>query len=292
MMTITASRFFSTDPDVLTPEVEDRFFTALKTGNNTFKRTASDRFERLDERCIRRFGKTGTVLREVLDIGVSSGATTVALSESLNRAGQTPKIIGTDLSLTAYLLPVMAGVRVLVDERGYPMQYELLGQALRAWSRRADYFTGMIAVHAALRAATRGSIRRQLERNDLRDREVRLLTPRLGRHPDIAIEKNDIFQVTQHFESRFDFIRAANILNRGYFDEPSLRAAVSNVARYLAGPGAWLLVGRTSRSGTAATLFRVAPDGRRLILVERSGGGSEIERLVLSTPVPPAAAAA
>ncbi|WP_157218510.1 hypothetical protein [Flavisphingomonas formosensis] len=291
-MTITASRFFSTDPGQLTPEVEDRFFTALKTGNNTFKRTASDRFERLDERCAQRFRKTGTVLREVLDIGISSGATTLALSECLNRAGQNPRITGTDLSLTAYLLPVGGGMQVLVDEQGNPMQYEMFGRALRAWTRRADYFTGMIGVHGLLRMATRGAIRRQLERGDREGHAVRLLTPRLLRHPDISIEKNDIFQRTEHFESRFDFIRAANILNRGYFDEAALRLALTNVARYLAGPGAWLLVGRTSRSGTASTLFRVAPDGRRFVLVERSAGGSEIERLVLSTPVPPAAAAA
>ncbi len=55
---------------------------------------------------------------------------------------------------------------------------------------------------------------------------------------------------------------------------------------YLAGPGAWLLVARSSRSHNAATLFRVSPDGRRLLVVDRVGGGSEVERLVLATPFP------
>lgn len=285
-MAIAASRFFSTDPGQLTPDVEDRFFTALKTRNNTFKRTASDRFQMLDNRCVRRFETTGSPLRAVLDIGVSSGSTTLALRDRLHRVNLRPDIVGTDLSLTAYLVPIAGGMRALVDEQGHAMQYEVLGRAVRAWRRRADYFTGVAGGLWLIDRLGRRSIRRALERGWTGTREVRLLSPRLASQPDIRIEKNDILKRTPDFVGRFDFVRAANVLNLGYFDEPLLRAAFANIFAYLTGPGAWLLVARSSGEKTAATLFRISPDGGRLLVVDRINGGSEVERLVLSTPLP------
>lgn len=285
-MSITAEKFFSTDPRLLTTDVEDRFFTELKTRNNTFKRTASDRFRELDERCVDYFENTGTQLHEVLDIGVSSGSTTLALSDRLAKAGQTPRITGTDVAMTSYLVCVTAWFRVLVDEKGHPLQYELFGRAIRAWERRADYFTGMIILLRLLRAASSQAVRKALHGDRGTLRPLELLSPRLKARINISIEKNDIFQRTSAFEKRFDFIRAANILNHGYFEETILRTALRNVVRYMSGPGAWLLVARSSGTETASTLFRVSEDGRQLIVVERVCGGSEVERLVLATPLP------
>ena len=284
-MSITATEFFSAKPNSLSFKVEDRFFTDLKTSNNTFKRTAADRFGQLDDHCIEYFDRAPIVLREVLDIGVSSGSTTLALSDRLRRAGRAARITGTDISLTAHLIQVAPNFRVLVDERGHPLQYELLGRAVRAWTRRADYLSGMMLLRTILRLSSRGRIRTSLDRAE-QLRTVRLLSPRLIDRDDITIERNDIFERTPHFEGRFDFIRAANILNRGYFEDKALRQALANIAHYLSGPGAWLLVARSVGKKTAGTLFNVSPDGRRLQLVSRIGTGSEIESLVLATSVP------
>lgn len=285
-MSITATRFFSIDPARLTPDVEDRFFTDLKTYNNTFKRTASDRFRDLDDCCVRHFEGAGAKLREVLDIGVSSGSTTLDLSDRLRTAGQPVQIVGTDLSLTGYLVPVMPGLRVLVDENGHPLQYEVFGKAIRAWARRADYVTGMVLVRGLLHFVCQDRVHRRLHEQDGSLRPLQLVSPRLRDRADIRIEKNDIFSRTGHFVERFDFIRAANILNLGYFDETTLRRGFANVVSYLSGPGAWLLVARTNGAANAATLFRVSSDGRRLLVVDRIGGGSEVERLVLWAPLP------
>ena len=285
-MSITATRFFSIDPARLTPDVEDRFFTDLKTYNNTFKRTASDRFRDIDDCCVRHFEGAGPKLREVLDIGVSSGSTTLDLSDRLRAAGQPVQIVGTDLSLTGYLIPVMPGLRVLVDENGHPLQYEVFGKAIRAWARRADYVTGMVLVRGLLHFLCEDRVHRRLREHDGSLRPLQLVSPRLRDRADIRIEKNDIFSRTGHFVERFDFIRAANILNLGYFDETTLRRGFANVVSYLSGPGAWLLVARTNGATNAATLFRVSPDGRRLLVVDRIGGGSEVERLALWAPLP------
>lgn len=287
-MPITASKFFSTAPSLLNSDVEDRFFTDLKTRNNTFKRTASDRFAALDASCLHLFDTTGTQLREVLDIGISSGSTTLALAQQLRASGQSPRITGTDLSMEGFLIAVSAHLRVLVDEKGHPLQYELFGCAVRAWRRRADYVTGMAIAQHILHRLSRDQIASGLRMGKPEPRKIRLLSPRLMERPDINVEKNDIFRLTDRFVGRFDFVRAANILNIGYFDERALRHALKNVVKYLSGPGAWLLVARTKGVETAATLFRVSQDGRRLIVMERYGGGSEIERLVLATPLPQA----
>ena len=285
-MAITATKFYSIDPAHLTPDVEDRFFTDIKTYNDTFKRTASNRFRDIDDCCIRHFDETGATLGDVLDIGVSSGSTTLDLSDRLHAAGHSAHIVGTDLSLTGYLMPVLPGLRVLVDENGYPLQYELFGRAIRAWGRRADYVTGMVAVRGLLHFLSQGRVQRRLHEHDGSLRPLQLLSPRLRNRADIRIEKNDIFNRTSHFVERFDFIRAANILNHGYFDETTLRRGFANVMSYLSGPGAWLLVARTNGTTNAATLFRVSPDGRRLLVVDRIGGGSEVERLALWAPLP------
>lgn len=280
-MSITASKFFSMDPRRLTSDVEDRFFTDLKTANNTFKRTASERFVELDECCIRLFAKSGSQLDEVLDIGISSGATTLKLCDRLRVHGHRPSITGTDLALSAYLVPVRPGMRVLADETGHPLQYEVLGCGIRAWTRRADYFTGMIAVHALLKAATRGRLRRKLDEDDPAIRKIDLLSPRLRNQIAVQVERNDIMTPTPHFIRRFDFIRVANVLNRGYFDEATMGRGFSHILAYLRGPGSWLLVARTSGARNAATLFRMMEDGS-LAVVERWNGGSEVEQIALA----------
>ena len=47
-MSIPASRFFSLPPEQVTPAMEAAFFSSLKTGNSTFKKTAVQRFGEID----------------------------------------------------------------------------------------------------------------------------------------------------------------------------------------------------------------------------------------------------
>jgi hypothetical protein len=284
-MSVTANQFFSA-PAVVSQEIEDRFFTDLKTGNATFKRTAGDRFRELDDICFRCFAAAGATIGEALDIGISSGSTTLALSERLLAAGHGGMVIGTDLSFSAHLVPVAAGVRTLVDEAGLPLQHDVLGMVVRPWRRRLDYFTGMVAVRGLLNRLCGARAQRRLQAGHPGIRPVQLVSPRLRDHPRVRVEKNDIFTATPRYQARFDFVRAANILNRGYFSEAEIRRALVHVVSYLSGPGAWLLIARSTGGQHVATLFQVSADGRRLQAVDRFGGGSEIEWLVFATPLP------
>jgi polysaccharide pyruvyl transferase WcaK-like protein len=82
-------------------------------------------------------------------------------------------------------------------------------------------------------------------------------------------------------------LRAANILNRGYFDERVLRAMLANLRERLR-DGGLLVICRTSTHGDVnnGTLFRLDPE-RRLCPLARLNAGSEIETLALDLPAQP-----
>jgi len=285
-MAITAKRFFDPQRPPPSREVEDRFFTDLRTRNATFKTTDSDRFNELDARCIECFVAARAQIDEVLDIGISSGSTTLALSDALRAAGYSGKIVGTDIAVMGYLVNAYPGVRVLTDEAGHPLQYDLLGRAIKPWRRRADYATGMLLVRAVANSMLGNHAQQMVEQGKDKLRAVRLISPRARNHPMVRIEQNDIFTPTPGFRDRFSFVRAANILNRGYFDEAALRRAMANIVSYLTGPGAFILLARSAKGRHVGTLFQVTADGHYLDVVDRFCGGSEVEWLMLETKLP------
>lgn len=282
-MTLTASSFFSADPKHISARAEDRFFGAIRNRNRTFKFTGAARLTALDQAIVRHLGAQNRVIEEVLDIGMSSGVTTVELADILCQAGHPVHITGTDLTLRAYIVPAGPGCRALVDDNGHVLQYELFGRALNPWGRRLDYFNGMVLVRGLADKLLRKPAIRAM--NSGRGfRQVALVSPRLSSRSDITAIEDNIMVMNTGFVGRFPFVRAANILNIGYFPESALRTALDNVVAYLDGPGAMLLVVRTvPGSGNHGSLFRVNMDGQALDLIERYGQGSEIEHLVLTT---------
>ena len=282
-MVLTASDFFSRAPDRVSADDEAMFFTSLKAGNKTFKKTASGRFKALDAALIRHLAETPPRIGELLDIGMSSGVTTLELDAALVAAGHALRITGTDLSLNAYIVSVMAGCQALVDGTGHPLQYDLFGRAIRPWRRRLDWFDGMVVVRSLINQVCAPRARRALAANEIL-RRVRLVSPRLSRRQDIAVERDDVTVENPAFSARFDIVRAANILNLDYFDQAVLRRALANVTSYLSGPGALLLVARTLGDDEHhGTLFEIAQRGDQFRIVERYGNGSEVEALVLET---------
>lgn len=285
-MSITARRFFHPETPLASADVEDRFFTDLRTSNATFKRTGTDRFHDLDALCLRAFEEGQATIDEVLDIGISSGATSLALSDRLRDAGHSGKVTGTDICIDGCLVKAFPGVHVLTDDSGHPLQYDVMGQVVRPWGRRADYATGMLFVRALANAWIGGRARKVVQQRGADASPVQLISPRARTNPHVRIERNDIFVDTPAYHDRFDFVRAANILNRGYFDEAQLRRAISNIVQYMSGPNAYLLVVRSTQGQHVGTLFQVSPDGKYMNVVDRSCGGSEVEWLILEAELP------
>lgn len=278
-MKITATDFFTTDKVNFDAKIETAFYATLKMRNGTFKLTRASRFDEIEHAFKSVLTSRAATIRSVLDIGVSTGVTTAEFADFLSSIGAAAEIVATDLYIDAYIVEPFRGFRILADHDGWPMQYDLGGKAIRPWTRRLDYLT----LAFIPRKLARMYFQRQaanLIRQD-KHKAVRLVSPRLINRTDIKLIEDDILVRADPLLRRFDLIRAANILNRDYFAEPLLQRAISNIHSYLRGPGALFLITRTDASGrNAGTLFEI---DENLIFrtVERSGGGSEIEKWIV-----------
>jgi len=276
----TATKFFSADPDRLTARDEALFFGALRTGNATFKRTDEARLRTVDTALIDCLDRANATIDTALDLGISSGVTTAELAAAIAQSGRSVSMTGTDRSLAAKIVDLPMGCRALVEPTGHVLQYEILGQAMRPWTRRLDYLTGMALARTVVNR-TLAPLAREQAVSCQAGNVVALVSPRLAQSDAIRLIEDDITVRNPALVGGFDLIRAANILNRLHFQPASLQRALDNIRAYLRGPGAWLLVLRThGESDHRGTLFRMGDDGA-LAVMERWSGGSEIEELFL-----------
>lgn len=276
-MTTTARQFFLVEKQRADLAAESQFFSGLKMRNGTFKLTQPSRFAALEAEIGSAIAARATHFRQVLDIGVSTGLTTIELSDFLRAKGASSQVTGTDLFVQAHLVDVAPGFRVLSDPDGWPLQYDLAGRPARAWIRRLDYVTLMAAPRLLARAVLRPRLRRLIAKG--RSLPVRMETGGLAER-NIELVENDIFAPTPRFLGRFDFIRAANILNLSYFPAERIAEAVSNIRSYCRGPGAMVLIARSKGSHHDGSLFELGQDGSFAVRA-RAGKGSEIEAIVL-----------
>ncbi|MBI1353187.1 MAG: hypothetical protein GC160_02490 [Acidobacteria bacterium] len=251
-------------PAVEQAELEYRFFTSLRMPNGAYKTTAGGRLRELDDRIVELLGARSEL--RLLDVGVSSGVTTLDLLERLEAAGMRPQAVAADLSVHARLFRAPFGMDLLTDAAGRPLQ--LSG----SWGAR-----GRPAREGAAGLAFE-SLGRLLRLAAASPREVKLATPRLEGRPGVEIVEQDVFAERADWKGAFDLVRAANLLNLAYFEPERIRGALAVLASYLA-PGGLLAVCRTSiETGlNHGTLFR--SEGGKLVPAARLGDGSEVESL-------------
>ena len=108
-----------------------------------------------------------------------------------------------------------------------------------------------------------------------RDTPIALVSPRLVTNRTVEVVEEDILAP---IVGRWDVIRAANIANRGYFPEATLRVMLSHLAASLAPGGVLALCRTVPHVGNQASVFRT--DGTRLRLVGELNGGSEVADLI------------
>ncbi len=276
--------------------LEEAFFGALWIRNGTSKLTYRGRFADLDT-----FVQAllpGTLLPpgeplDILDVGVSSGVSTAEWLDSLERAGIRCRMVGGDLVMDAFLLSAGGGIRALIDRSGFLMHLELAGRPLRLPPPRRCGARLHLHVLNALRAASAPALRyllHRLQRSPHRSlRALKLVSPSLAARGSIDWVEDDILSAARD-PRRFHVVRAANVLNRRYFDELTLERMLINLRERMR-PLGLLVVCRTLTDRTNhATVFRLEPDGR-FCSVGRLNEGSEIADLVLRLPDVPLAGA-
>jgi hypothetical protein len=283
---LAAKTFFETPSAQLTPRMEEDFFTSLMMRNKTYKTTFHDRFADVNPYLVGYLRDRGPASPRVLDVGVSSAISTVELHDDLRTGGLDAEVLGTDMLIDAFLVNVFPGCYALVDPSGFPLRFDVPGGSLKPWVMRGDYRNGMFILRKGINRLFTGRARRILRQSgDARVRGVKLVTPRALERADITICSDDIARYNPAYAAGFDFVRAANVLNRGYFEPAVLGTMVANIGRYLRQPHGALFVARTHDDrANHGTLFRRG-EGAHFERVHRFGSGSEVEDVVLQTRI-------
>ena len=275
-------------------EREDLFFHSIELRNGTRKTTRHRRLDDLNER-VQNLLPAHRPL-EIMDVAVSSGVSTAEWLVELERAGIECNMLAGDAVVDAFLISLGPRLRALVDRTGHLMQLDVGGEAIRMPPpRRRDRIrylpysllmkaaTGLFDLSGQTCARTGpqsgGPTQRRL---GVTCRPLTLMSPSLRQLPQLQAVEDDILLNTSYTQ-RFHVLRAANILNRAYFDTATLERMVCNLRSRLL-PGGLLIVCRTNEQGlNNATVFTLEKDGR-LTATAHLNEGSEITDLVLRLP--------
>ena len=294
----TARNLYSSSPGELgaaaQEELERDFFASLRLRNGTYKLTYARRFDDLNA-LVNQLLPPARPLK-VMDVAVSSGVSTLEWMESLEKAGIRHHMTAGDITTKGFLISINEDLHVLVDDTGYPLQFDVYGTPVPNPPRRrfgTIYFLPLRLIRKTLarhfdelREACAATAPRQqgasVKRHGVECRPVALVSPRLKPSPQLEVIEDDILS-NMKLAGRFHVLRAANILNRAYFDEETLDAILRNLRARLV-RGGLLIVCRTNEQNVNnATVFTLN-DAGRFEAAARLGEGSEVESLVLNLP--------
>jgi hypothetical protein len=96
---ITAYRYFNAPIETISASEEEAFFSSIRLANNTFKTTAPNRMDELDALVAHLAHERAWQRPLILDVGVSSGITTLNLQQAMLGNGIRPTIVATDLAV-------------------------------------------------------------------------------------------------------------------------------------------------------------------------------------------------
>lgn len=258
-------------------DLERAFFAGLRLPNGVFKTTWTQRLQDLNEALARHLPEGGSL--ELMDVAVSSGVSTAEWAESLSALGRDHHLVAGDLTMSADLVGLPGGVDVLLTRSGALLQVDVRGRRrLTTESTLARRLTR--AVIGLWCRALVGSPRlaRSSGASCVR---VPLLSARVAARTDIEWIDDDILgRPDPGLAGRFHAVRAANILNLGYFPAPVLITGLRNLRTRLR-PGGVLAVVRTDGDANHGSILRLDESGSFTVL-DRVGDGSEVEGLALS----------
>ncbi|MDT5123033.1 MAG: hypothetical protein QOC96_2515 [Acidobacteriota bacterium] len=282
-------------PDEAAQEILERdFFSSIRLRNGTYKYTYSHRLDDVNESVMGLLPQARPL--RLMDVAVSSGISTLEWVAALEHAGIKHEMVAGDLSVNAYLLSVGKHLHALTDATGYPLQFDLFGKAIPnpPWRRhRALYFFPLRLLNKALAAKfgeavddhSKAMKEQSAAPNSVNCQRIALVSPRLQQQAGLQVVEDDILSDTPPTADGFHVLRAANILNRSYFDDETLVHIANNLRRRLT-PGGLFIVCRTDDTGVNhGTVFALTSSGE-FEDVARIGNGSEVERLILELPPP------
>lgn len=253
---------------------ERSFFHSVCLRNGTHKTTAPARLVEVDEIvCETLQGRSAVSL---LDVGISSGVTTLELLERLDRTGASVSGVGVDICVRGYLTSCL-GVDVLYDSHGSVLQV-----ATPLFARGRPHHTLRSLPNRLLRAGISALetriVRRTLFRSS-RGRPIDLVTSRLGSRDRFAVVEHDIAVPRPEWSAAFNLIRVANVFNLDYFTREVIHDMTRTLLTYLQ-PGGLLVLARTRGDGTNhGSIYRGDGSPARLHRIRQFGDGHDLDSL-------------
>jgi hypothetical protein len=268
--------------------LEREFFGRVVLPNGTVKSTNANRMNDLNSAAlpyVQRFSERPV---QIMDVGISSGVSTVEWYEQLSDAGVVCELVATDLTVYASLLTLGSSFGALIDRHRNILHLDILGRGAPPSAKGVQGIFAA-AVRLAFRAAMtvdrslaplRGQTQESAKGMLLKCEPVSLLTRKMTKQNSLRVIEDDLAAGDKpEFVQAFHVVRAANILNRAYFADATLLQMLSKLTNRLK-PNGVLIVCRTNDEGiNNGTIFRLVEAGRFQVL-NRIGSGSEIEDLL------------
>jgi hypothetical protein len=281
------------DPDQQA-ELEQSLIAWIHLPNRVYKTTFRHRLDDLNE-LVRSWLPEGRPLR-IMDTAISTGITTLEWMENLERHGIEHFVCAGDVHTHAYLFSVGDRLHAFVDEAGRTWQLEINGKAMpnppgkRNWLRHFPTLfrlkLGIRRWFKPLREAARKQGHQPVQKGRFGCHPLPLVHARLRQLPNVRVIEDDLCVHNPVLDQQFHVVRAANILNKCYFDDSTLTTILFHLRSRLKSGGLLVICRTDEKTETNdainnGTIFRLEAGGK-FTAIARIGLGSEIEDLVLS----------
>jgi SAM-dependent methyltransferase len=257
-------------------KLERSFFQSVCLPNGTHKTTAPGRLKDVDQIIYEHLDNKKTV--RLLDVGISSGITTIELLRHLESRHIQTYGTGVDISVRGYLTSIL-GVDVLRDPDGNVLQV-----ATPFFARGRPHHSQKSIASKLLRLGMdllESSLARKWLLNSRRSQCLNLVSPLLLGRRDFKVVEHDIAVPIPEWEASFDLIRVANVLNLDYFSPSAIAVMIENLASWLKAGGV-LAICRTKASDGSnhGSLYQKQGSVPWLQHVCRFGQGHEIDEMI------------
>lgn len=271
----------------LQEQLEREFFSRVALPDGTIKTTYSRRLDDLNRMVLPHVRRLGPRPLRIADVAASSAISTLEWQEFLQAEGVACRVSAGDRLFHASLVRVTRGFEALIDGAGNVLHLDVLGRGipprapgLRGWVTALLGGAVGLALHLDHRAPAHAG-RSSRQTGWLRSEPVLLASRRVIERGSVELVEDDLLAQNRPEQlGVYHVIRAANILNRGYFPEPVLARMVATLRERLRPEGLLIVCRTDAGGGNQASLFQWQTS-RRFRLLERLGAGSEIEELVL-----------
>jgi len=241
----------------------------LRTSNGSWRTTHRGRLKTFDETLVKLLPNRERPYL-VVDVGVSSGITTLDLIDALEKAGHALKVVALDRVTGCSFVKLFPGAYALAEDSGHFLGALVFGVPVRETTSgsRLDYLTGKALIKKLVAASFHWRVQRQKDR-----KPVPLIVSELARRSNVEIKKLDI--LTQPLPEGVDVVRLANVVQRTYFSERDIARIAASVL-HSCSAGAIIVLAHDSPNGELQGSFLRIADGSCAV-VARIGRGSEVE---------------